>query len=158
MELKLFDDPAGSAKRLQQYMDDSIPLISAMQIRVRELNDKRLVLDIPLAPNRNHIGTAFGASLHGAATMASWGLLWILLQDRDGTELVIHESRMTYLAPVSADFEAVCAIPNLGQIRQFLRGIDRRGKARIDLRAEIRNGDAIGADFDGRFVGTRKKR
>lgn len=157
MELTLFEDPAGSAERLQQYMDDSIPLISAMQIRVGELNDKRLVLEVPLAPNRNHIGTAFGGSLHGAATMASWGLLWILLQDRAGTELVIHESRMTYAAPVNGDFQAICAIPNLGQIRQFLRGIERRGKARIDLRAEIRNGDTLGADFDGRFVGTAKK-
>lgn len=151
----LFPDPAGGMARLQRYLDTSIPLVAHMQFRVAHLDDKCLSLSAPLQANRNHIGTAFGGSLHGLATLASWGLLWVLLEDIPDTHIVIQESRMAYLQPVKQDFEAMCLVPNRGQINQFRRALKRRGKARIELHAEIRSGDTLAANFTGYFVAVK---
>ena len=47
-----------------------------MGVKVESLDEDYLTLFAALAPNINHIGTAFGGSLHGLATLACWGVVW----------------------------------------------------------------------------------
>ncbi|MGD8828046.1 MAG: YiiD C-terminal domain-containing protein, partial [Gammaproteobacteria bacterium] len=62
--------------RLSEYLHHSIPLIAHMGVEVCPVGEDGIRLRAPLAPNSNHIGTAFGGSLHGLATLACWGLVW----------------------------------------------------------------------------------
>lgn len=141
---------------LQDYLDRAIPLITHMGIRVTRVARDGVRLSAPLGPNRNHIGTAFGGSLHGLATLASWGLLWLLLRETPGMEIVVRESRMRYTAPARSDLEAFCPTPNPGMLGQFFRNLERRGKAGLELPSRVECREEVCADFEGSFVALRK--
>jgi thioesterase domain-containing protein len=151
------EDTQAAILRLQDYLDHSIPVTRSMGVQAVSLDQDFLIMRAPLEPNRNHIGTAFGGSLHGLGTLASWGLLWLLLESRPDVNLVVRESRMRYLEPAEADLEASCPVPNTGLLNQFLRGVDRRGKAGIELTAEITSDGRVCAAFEGNFVAIRSR-
>lgn len=143
-----------AARLLQEYLEHSIPLVPQMQIRVVELNDAHLVLGAPLAPNRNHIGTVFGGSLNGLATLSCWGLVWLLLHGR-GAQIVIREGNMKFRRPATSEFTAHCPLPPQDVQRQFVEQFQRRGRAGLDLEAEVHcNGSRV-AEFQGNFVAIR---
>ncbi len=148
---------ADAVPALQAYLNDSIPLIEPMQVRVASAGIEGVGVSAPLAPNSNHIGTAFGGSLHGLATLASWGLLWLLLREREDVSIVVRDSRMRYLAPARGELEAFSPTPNPGILNQFFRGMDRRGKAGIELTARVESEGTLCADFEGGFVAVRAR-
>ena len=65
----LVPDRPGPAA-LEAFLHEKIPLTRAMGLRVAESSAARLVLEAPLAANVNHLGTAFGGSLHALPTLA----------------------------------------------------------------------------------------
>lgn len=146
-----FRPPADGVRLLQEYLDHAIPLVPQMQVRVARLNDAQLVLDAPLAPNRNHIGTVFGGSLNALATLACWGLVWLALHGR-GAHIVIHEGRMKFGRPATGDFSAVCPLPERSVLENFVVQYERRGRARLNLTANIVCTGEIVAEFEGAFA------
>ncbi len=61
-----------TTRGLEAFLHEKIPLTKAMGLHVAESNARRLVLEAPLAANRNHLGTAFGGSLHALPTLACY--------------------------------------------------------------------------------------
>ncbi|HEX7046747.1 MAG TPA: YiiD C-terminal domain-containing protein [Gammaproteobacteria bacterium] len=147
----IFPPPADAVRLLQDYLDHSIPLVPQMQVRVETLTDTQLVLAAPLAPNRNHIGTVFGGSLNGLATLSCWGLVWLALHGRDA-HIVIHEGHMKFHKPATAEFSAVCMIPEADALQGFVTQYERRGRARINLHANIVCDGKSVAEFNGAFA------
>lgn len=143
--------PAEAIRLLQGYLDHAIPLVPQMQVRVAALTDAELVLDAPLAPNRNHIGTVFGGSLNSLATLACWGLVWLALHGR-GAHIVIHEGHMKFARPATGDFSAACRLPGEAALRDFTAQYAQRGRARLALAARIACGGDTVAEFEGRFA------
>ena len=137
---------------LEAILHREIPLTRAMGVTVTDFAADGLTLRAPLAPNVNHKHTAFGGSLATLATVAGWGLLQLLLRERAPVTVVIQESAVQYLRPVTGDFEAHCALPPPETLDRFLRTLDRHGTARIGLDATIPAGDQIAVRFRGRFV------
>src|SRR5476649_1974502 len=88
-----------TAADLERFLHEQIPLTAAMGVRVTECDDAHLVLTAPLGPNRNHLQTAFGGSLHALATLSGYGLLWWLLR-KPQAHIVIRESTIQYERPV----------------------------------------------------------
>ncbi|MCG8434670.1 MAG: thioesterase domain-containing protein [Gammaproteobacteria bacterium] len=153
----LHTDSAGAVARLQNYLDTSIPLVKQMGVKVESLDENTLKLFAPLQPNINHIGTAFGGSLNGLATLACWGLVWLLTEDMPNAQIVIHESTTRYLLPVKNDFHACCAIPDASEIEKFMRGLKKRNMARIELTSTVYDRETKAAAFSGSFVATGAK-
>ena len=56
-------------------MRASIPLAQAMDLRGASYDGLTLCLQLPLAPNINDKGCAFGGSMASAATLTGWGLV-----------------------------------------------------------------------------------
>lgn len=140
-----------AARLLQEYLDHAIPLVPQMQVSVDALSDTALVLSAPLAPNRNHIGTVFGGSLNGLATLSCWGLVWLLLHGRNA-HIVIHESHMKFSRPATGTFSAGCTIPGENILDDFVRQYEQRGRARLGLAAEVLCENATVATFEGSFA------
>lgn len=147
----LLPPPADAVRLLQDYVDHAIPLVPQMQVRVSELTESALVLEAPLAPNRNHIGTVFGGSLNALATLACWGLVWLALHGR-GAHIVIHEGRMKFGKPATGDFSAACRLPDAATLEQFVAQYERRGRARLNLVADVRCEEGVVAEFEGAFA------
>lgn len=142
--------PAG----LAAFLHEKIPLTRAMGLTVAECSPVRLVLEAPLAPNRNHLGTAFGGSLHALPTLACYAALWLLLREggREG-HVVVKRSQAAYRAPVSGRLRAVCLRPAPAAAAEFLATYQRHGKARLDLAAIVEGANGRPAvEFSGSFV------
>lgn len=144
--------PLVRAKNLQDYLLRCIPQAAQMQVRVAEFDVGGVTLTAPLAPNINHEQTAFGGSIASLATLACWGYLWLLLEDTPGMHVVVNEAHIRYLKPVTGILTARCAAPDGVEQRKFLEVLARRGKARIELKAEMVEHGVLCADYRGIFV------
>jgi len=148
---------ADNREALQHYLLDCIPLLQHMAVEVDSVDREAVRISAPLEPNSNHIGTAFGGSLHGLGTLACWGFLWVMLRDQTDVSLVIRDSHMRYQNPATERLTAICEPPNVGLLNQFLRAIQRRNKAAIDLNARVESQGRSCAEFQGTFVAIRKR-
>lgn len=145
---------------LQGYLDQSIPQVGAMGIAVLEANANRIMLGAPLEPNINHQRTAFGGSVASIATLACWGWMWNTLREPGAAgvdaQLVVSRAEVDYLKPLASDLIAICVSPPAADREAFLTTFARRGRARIELLAEVQDDHGeICARFLGRFVASR---
>jgi thioesterase domain-containing protein len=141
---------------LQATLDHEIPLSRAIGIAVLRYDAAGLALGAPIAANTNHKSTAFAGSLNAVATLAGWGLVWLLLRERDlAATIVIQESEARYHLPVRGDFTAICPPPPVAEIDQLTEGLRRKGKARLKLAVEIHDGLRAAVTFTGRYVAIR---
>ena len=148
-------DPALAA--LRRKLTTEMPVTQRLGIRLLGFLRGGARLHAPLAANINHLGTAFAGSLNAVATLAGWATVWLLLRRRGhGAHVVIQDSSVRYLRPVTSDFEAVCEAPREEQVAHLLRSLARRGRGRIELQVTVRDdvGDAIA--FRGRYVAFRE--
>jgi thioesterase domain-containing protein len=142
-----------SPRDLGAFLHEKIPLTRAMGVRVAE-SGARLVLEAPLDANVNHLGTAFGGSLHALPTLACYAALWTLLREAglDG-HVVVKRSAAQYRQPVKGVLRAVCARPTAAACAEFIADLRRHKKARMELTAIVEGEDGKPAvDFIGSFV------
>lgn len=141
------------AADLEKRILTDIALARHIGVRVLECGGRSLVLGAPLASNSNHKGTAFGGSLFSLAVLAGWGLLTVKLREHgvEG-ELVIQDSRVSYLAPVTGDLRARAVLPDEPALARFLRAVDRYRKGRIRLHVTIEHAGREAVRFDGTFA------
>jgi thioesterase domain-containing protein len=107
------------------------------------------VIEAPLDKNVNHLGTAFGGSLHTLPILACYAAVWTLLREAglDGHVVVKHSSAH-YRAPVTGRLRAVCVRPPAAVVKEFITALQRHRKARMDLTAIVEPA----VEFSGTYV------
>lgn len=131
------------------------PVSRHLGVRVREASARRVILDAPLAPNRNRSGTAFAGSLNALATLAGWSWLTLHLEAEGlDPEVVLQDSSITYLKPAGSAFRAVCVAPDAAELERFGTTLARRGKARLRVAVTLVTKAGPVATFTGRYVAT----
>ncbi|MGA9851397.1 MAG: thioesterase domain-containing protein [Gammaproteobacteria bacterium] len=144
------------AVRLEAYLYRYIPLVRHMQVRIAAWDAAGLTLTAPLAANINHEATAFGGSLVSLATLAGWGLIWLQLEKELSAHIVVTESHMHYLHPVTEALVAHCPLPDEAARQTFFAVLQRRRKARLELTSQILQEKTVCARFTGSFVAYRE--
>jgi thioesterase domain-containing protein len=142
-----------SPRDLEAFLHEKIPLTRAMGVRVVE-SGARLVLEAPLEANVNHLGTAFGGSLHALPTLACYAAVWTLLREAglDG-HVVVKRSSANYRQPVTGTLRAVCVRPPASAVTEFIEDLRRHKKARMELAAVVEGSDGKPAvEYRGTFV------
>ncbi|HTL69549.1 MAG TPA: YiiD C-terminal domain-containing protein [Lacunisphaera sp.] len=146
--------PASLApQQLEQFLHGKIPLTRAMGLHVAA-SGARIVLEAPLDKNVNHLGTAFGGSLHTLPTLAGYAAVWTLLGEAglDG-HVVVKRSSAYYRQPVTGTLRAVCERPAPEIVNAFIADLRRHRKARMELNAVVEGTDGKPAvEFTGTFV------
>ena len=139
---------------LEAYLHAKIPLTQAMGIRVISTGPRQLVLEAPLAPNINHLGSAFGGALHALPTLACYAALWTLVREGGlDAHVVVKQSYAKYRQPVRGTFRAVCDRPPPGIAAEFIDDLRRHKKARMDLESTVPGVNGKPAvEFHGSFV------
>lgn len=146
-------DTAMTPQDLQTYLHAHIPLSAAMQVHVEEVAEDHILLSAPLAPNINHRETVFGGSASALSILSAWSLLHVRLRKSGvAARLVIQSNRMDYLMPVAGAFSARSSLANAGQWPSFLRLLERRGRARAVVVADLLDGGEVAGRFEGEFV------
>lgn len=140
-------------KQLEAYLHAHIPISKSMGITVEPSSLQKVILAAPFENNINHKKTVFGGSLHAVATLACWSLLHLNLKDlHDHIQIVITKSHIEYLAPVEGDFKAICHMPEPDKWQYFLKTLQRKGKARIQLSAQIHYNNKLSVDYQAQFA------
>jgi thioesterase domain-containing protein len=138
---------------LENELRTQIPLARAMDVSVVEARPERVVLSAPLAANMNHRATVFGGSASALATLAAWSLVNLRLAAEGlETSLVIQRNSMAYEIPIDGRFTALAEAPAAEDWGNFLRVLQRRGKARIKVTAELHFAGRVAGRFAGEFV------
>lgn len=132
-------------EQLQDFFCAKVPLAPAMGVEVIEATPARIRLRFPLGPNLNHHGTAFGGSLSAAGILAGWSLLHVgLAAEGIKAATVVAESTTRYLTPIAAQFEALAEAPPRQAWEEFLDMLARWGRARLQIRTEMRAAGVTG--------------
>lgn len=140
-------------QELQATLYHEIPITQYLGISVDSYIDGCLVLKAPLDPNINHKRTVFAGSLNAVVTLAGWGQLWLTLKELGiPAKIVIQDSSSNYLSPVKNDFSAHCHKPTAVQVARLESMLKKKGKARVELTAQICVEDSIAVAFKGRYV------
>jgi len=140
-------------RHLQQTFNEEIPLTKAIGIQVVEYTGSSLTLSAPLANNTNHKRTAFGGSLYSVAILAGWGLIYLRLRALGlAGNIVIQESHVRYIHPVSDDIAVTCHIESEAYFQKFINFFNRRDIARISLVSLIEQNSTIALEFEGNYV------
>lgn len=137
---------------LAAFLHEKIPLAKAMDVSVVSVSADGVVLEAPLDPNINVHGTMFGGSVATLGLLAAWSALHLRLE-AEGivNQLVIHRSSVDYLLPVRGSVRATAQV-NTADWGSFRQMLERRGKARLSVVAELLSDGQVAARLTGEFV------
>lgn len=137
---------------LADYLHNHIPLSRAMDVSVVEASAETVVVEAPLGPNINVHGTMFGGSAATLGLLAAWSVLHLRL-DAEGiaNQLVIHRTETEYLRPISGTARAQARLDG-AEWETFAHMLERRGKARLKVTAELVFEGEVAARLVGEFV------
>jgi len=140
------------------WLKGQIPLINHMGFGDLVYDGHSLQMPAELAPNVNDKGTGFGGSLSTVATLCGWALVTLYLreQGRD-CDVMIRDSQINYLAPITDDFFAEAALPDETELTTFMSYLDNKGRARLNLEIEVKQGDKVAMTLKGAYVAVERK-
>lgn len=147
-----------TADTFQTWLKGQIPLINHLGLGESIYDGRSLTLTAALAPNINDKGTGFGGSLATLATLCGWAIVTLYLreQGRD-CDVMIRDSQLKYLTPVTDDFSAIGILPESTELDSFIRYLDTKGRARLNLEVEIRQGDRVAMTLTGAYVAVERQ-
>ncbi len=138
---------------LQATLTDKIPMARAMGVQIERLDDIGLCISLPLAPNINDKGTAFGGAMSSAMILAGWSLPRLLLR-RAGVvaDLVIGRCEVRFLAPVDGPFQTLCLWPDETACKAFLADVQAGRRGRLALEPHILHNNQQCATLAARYT------
>lgn len=140
-------------RALRAKLRRDMPITRALGLRVVGNEGGGLVLSSPLEPNINHKGTAFAGSLNATATLAGWGTIWLALREHGiRSHVVIQDSTVHYVRPVTGDFTARCRPPSVSAVERLVKAVTSKGRGRIALDVTVADASGDAVRFHGRFV------
>src|SRR5688572_20332452 len=112
----------------------AMPPVAAMQLRITGFDGRRLRLHAPLSAHVNDKGCAFGGSLASMMTLASWGVVSLLVE-RAGlaADVYVADSQVRYLAPLFADLDVAAEPAADADLDEFIATLRGRGRARLGM-------------------------
>lgn len=144
--------------RFQDKIHSQIPLTRHMGFERIDFDGRDLCFHLSLEPNHNDKGTAFAGALSAAANLCGWGSIWLLLEtEPEPYDVVIRDSRLEYLLPVTQDFQVRARMPEQAQVELFLEKLRTKGKARLDLQVRVEEHGQCCFNFSGAYVALKKK-
>lgn len=88
-------------------LEDIEPFIS-LGMAESEVGPEQVVIDMPLAGNRNDKGTLFGGSMYSAMLLAGWRLSVASAQEMGKAgDVYVKDSEVRFLRPVRSNMKAV---------------------------------------------------
>jgi thioesterase domain-containing protein len=141
-------------RKLQETLAAEMPICSPMGIRAVAWDGRRLQMQMPLSPNRNHQYSAFAGSLNALCTIVGWGTVFLML-DRQGLagNIVIRRSQIRYLRPVRSEEIVARGLPVDDEAETFFFELLRsRGASKIDVSTEIADEAGPLVTFHGSYV------
>jgi thioesterase domain-containing protein len=137
----------------------SMPPVALMQLSIAGYDGRTLKLHAPLSVHVNDKGCAFGGSLASMMTLASWGVVNLMVE-RAGlhADIFVADSQIRYLAPLFADLDVSAEPAPEADPDEFIATLRTRGRARMGLvaRTYLPEGGGVATEFTARYVAILK--
>ena len=138
---------------LQAFLRERIPLSNSMDVCVRSISTRQVVLSAPIAPNLNHRDTVFGGSASALAILAAWSVVRVRMQAEDlAGRIVIRRNSVSYEQPMVADFTATASAPDPVEWEKLRASLGRGRPGRIHVTAVLECQGSRTGEFLGEFV------
>ncbi|QEM83948.1 YiiD C-terminal domain-containing protein [Halomonas binhaiensis] len=136
-----------------QWLEEAIPMVSAMGIREMQREEGTLIWDLSLVPNLNDKGTGFGGGLTAQTTLLGWCWVTLWLR-RQGIQrdVVVAEASQRFLAPVTSDYRLVCKPVEDDAAKRLAEQLDKKGRGRISLTQQLWCGDTLCLEASGDYA------
>jgi thioesterase domain-containing protein len=135
---------------LQQAWHEHIPLSEKMGVRISQYTGQKFITTMPEIGNQNPHHTLFAGSLFSLATLTGWGLIWLLLRERQlGGTIILADAHIRYTTPVTGRPRAEA---DLGSLSGDLDRLARGRKARVQLEVSLYGNERKGAVFNGIYL------
>jgi thioesterase domain-containing protein len=146
-------DPA----EIKKLVETAIPFLSRMGLRVLDIDPGRVRLKVPLAENRNHVGTLYAGALFTLAEIPG-GVLFYTAFDPARYYPVLKEMNLRFVKPVASEATVAVELP-ASEIERIGKELEAAGKCDYVLEAELTDaaGDVVARSrglYQGRRVGT----
>ena len=105
-----------------------------MGVRIQQYTGQKFITTMPEAGNQNPHHTLFAGSLFSLATLTGWGLIWLMLRERQGGTIILADAHIRYSQPISG---RPSAIADLGSLSGDLDRLARGRKARVQMQVEL---------------------
>ena len=140
---------------LQQRWQEHIPISDKMGVKITQFTGYRFEVSALLNANLNPHNSMFAGSVFSMATLAGWGMVWLLMKERNlSADIVLADSHIRYRKPVTDRPRAMVSLDSLsGDLDRLASG----RKARVQLDVTIYSGETKAAMFEGTFVLVPKK-
>jgi len=141
--------------KLQKIIQQEIPITTSMGIKYEDFKDSSCLISVPLAPNHNHKGTAFGGSLYSACAAACYGLLYHLQVKENLTnyDLLLASGEIAYSKPVQSDFKVLATLEE-NDWQHFQTKLKKQSFGKIKIKAKVfttKDQETL-CNFTGQFV------
>lgn len=140
---------------VQKIIEHEIPITKAMGIEFQDFQDTSCLISVPLAPNHNHKGTAFGGSLYSACAAACYGILYYLQVKHklSNYDLLLASGSINYAKPVQKDFQIKASLLS-EDWNQLTTKLSKQGFGKIQIVASVFTDDEQNplCEFSGIFV------
>lgn len=134
-----------------------IPLTRSMQIDTCVYKERSLTLSAPKEPNKNDKNTGFAGATTALATLAGWCLITRYTQDLNlDCDVMIVESQVKYLAPITQDFTAQVTLPEPELCKQFDHQMAEKGRSRMTLEVIITENGCPALTLTGSYLARLK--
>lgn len=141
---------------LTTLLHQEIPLTQALGLAVEMAESTRLRVTGPFDANRNLHGTVFAGSIYCFATLAGWSLVHDYCRRQQlPAAVVLRHADIRYLRPLTGAPVAEAWLPEPEDVEQFLHSLRSKGRGRLLVPAELKEGEQVAAKFLGEFVAVR---
>ncbi|MFW1678375.1 YiiD C-terminal domain-containing protein [Pontibacter sp. JAM-7] len=134
-------------------LNREIPLTCHMGLSAPLWDGHNLEMPAALLPNVNDKGTGFGGAQVALATLCGWSLTTLWLEEQGiKAAVVVKDSQVEYLKPVTGDFTVVSHLPEADELASVLAQFEQRGRTRLRLQVEVRQGEKVASRLQGQYV------
>lgn len=135
---------------LQQRWEQQIPISDKMGIRINQFTGYRFEICALLNANLNPHDSMFAGSVFSMATLAGWGMVWLLMKERQlSASIVLADSHIRYRRPI---LERPRAVVSLDGLSGDLDRLENGRKARVKLEVTFYSGDEVAGTFTGTYM------
>jgi thioesterase domain-containing protein len=129
------DSPDVLASRMNAFIENQIPVMHRLGIRILDLREGSVVGAAPLAGNVNHLGTMYAGTLFGLAEALGGGVFFANFDLRRYTATV-RDVQIRYRRPAATDVRAEASL-DTATIARIKQEADAAGKAEFELETQL---------------------
>ncbi len=126
-----------STDPIRQLIEEGIPFVNRMGLKVEQVEPGRCKLRVPLAPNTNHIGTMYAGAQFTLGEIPG-GVLCVSSFDMSRFFPIVKEMSIRFLKPATSDLTIDMQISK-EKLQQIGDEADSTGKSEFTLTGELKN-------------------